>query len=65
CHPELVEGSVALRSDFIPLRRDKEPQCDSAFNYYGYFFLLLFIRMIFNKFSLKCHEYEKFWWYAK
>ena len=64
CHPELacrggaerrlVEGSVPLR----------EPQCDSAFNYYGYFFLLLFIRMIFNKFSLKCHEYEKFWGYA-
>jgi len=21
--------------------------------------------MIFNKFSLKCHEYEKFWGYAK
>jgi len=35
------------------------------FIYYGYFLLLLFIRMIFNKFSLKCHEYEKFWGYAK
>ena len=57
----LVEGSVPLRSVSIPLRRDWEPQCDNAFNYYDYFFLLLFIRMIFNKFSLKCYEYEKFW----
>ena len=45
------EGSVALRSDFIPLRRDKEPQCDSTFSYNCYINILLFIMAILSKFA--------------
>ncbi len=35
CHPEPVEGSVTLRSVFITLRRDGEPQRDNSILYSG------------------------------